>query len=72
MNPKELYSPQFKQLETGFLQWLQTLNYSPATIATSKRNIKEFLLTSNVADITTIEQATMIQNQRFVNYLKTP
>lgn len=70
MNPKELYSPQFKQLETGFLQWLQTLGYSPATIATRKRNIKEFLLYLERCDIATIEQTTNHKVQRFVRYLK--
>src|SRR3972149_3115101 len=70
MNPKELYSPQFKQLETSFLQWLQTLGYSPATIATRKRNIKEFLLYLERCNITTIEQATNDKIKRFVKYLK--
>jgi site-specific recombinase XerD len=70
MNPKELYSPQFKQLETSFLQWLQTLGYSPATIATRKRNIKEFLLYLERCDIATIEQASNYKVQRFVRYLK--
>lgn len=70
MNPKELYSPQFKQLETSFLQWLQTLGYSPATVATRKRNIKEFLLYLERCDITTIEQTTNHKVQRFVRYLK--
>jgi integrase/recombinase XerD len=70
MNPKELYSPQFKQLETGFLQWLQTLGYSPATITTRKRNINEFLLYLERCDIATIEQTTNHKVQRFVRYLK--
>ena len=70
MNPKELYSPQFKQLETGFLQWLQTLNYSPATITTRKRNIREFLLYLERCGIITIEQTTNHKVQRFVKYLK--
>lgn len=70
MNPKELYSPQFKQLETSFLQWLQTLGYSPATISTRKRNIKEFLLYLERCDIATIEQATNCNVQRYVRYLK--
>jgi site-specific recombinase XerD len=70
MNPKELYSPQFKQLKTSFLQWLQTLGYSPATISTRKRNIKEFLLYLERCDIATIEQATNYKVQRFVRYLK--
>jgi site-specific recombinase XerD len=71
MNLKTLYSPQFKQLETSFLQWLQTLNYSPATIATRKRNIKEFLLYLERCDITTIENITSDKTKRYVKYLET-
>ena len=70
MNPKELYTPQFKQLETSFLQWLQTLNYSPATIATRKRNIREFLLYLERCNINTIEQADNDKINLFVRYLK--
>ena len=44
MNPKELCSRQFIDLETDFLSWLRTLDYSEATIVTRKRNLKEFLL----------------------------
>lgn len=70
MNPKKLYSPQFKQLASGFINWLQTLNYSPATIATRKRNIREFLLYLERCGITTIEQVRNYKVQRFVRYLK--
>jgi len=70
MNPKELYSPQFKQLETGFTNWLQTLNYSEETIKTRKRNIKEFLLYLERCGITTIESITNYKTKRFVRYLK--
>lgn len=70
MNPKELYSPQFKQLESSFVNWLQTLNYSPATIATRKRNIREFLLYMERCCITTIEQADNDKINLFVRYLK--
>lgn len=70
MTPKTLYSLQFKQLEASFLQWLQTLNYSPATIATRKRNIREFLLYLERCNITTIEQADNDNVNLFVRYLK--
>jgi site-specific recombinase XerD len=70
MNSKELYSPQFKQLETSFLQWLQTLNYSPATIATRKRNIREFLLYLERCNIIIIEQADNDKINLFIRYLK--
>jgi len=70
MIPTEIISPQFKQLETGFTGWLQTLNYSPATIATRKRNIKEFLLYLERCNISTIETITDHKAKRFVRYLK--
>jgi len=70
MNPKELHSPQFIRLESGFLKWLQTLNYSDATIATRKRNIREFLLYLERCNINTIGQNTDDKAKRFVRYLK--
>jgi len=70
VNPKTLYSPQFVQLETSFLQWLQTLNYSPATISTRKRNIREFLLYLERCNITIIDQATNHKARRYITYLK--
>jgi site-specific recombinase XerD len=70
MNPKILYSPQFMQLEQSFISWLQTLNYSPATIATRKRNIREFLLYLERCGIITIEQADNDKVRLFVRYLK--
>lgn len=69
VNPKEIYSPQFKQLEASFLQWLETLGYSPATIYTRRRNIKEFLLYLERSNVKTIEQATNNKVQLFVRYL---
>lgn len=61
---------QFKQLETGFIKWLETLNYSPETIKTRKRNIKEFLLYLERCNITTIEQANNHKVKQFEKYLK--
>jgi len=66
----EIYSPQFKTLETGFTHWLHTLGYSEATITTRKRNIKEFLLYLERNNIHTIEQITNYQTRRFTSYLK--
>ena len=70
MNIKELYSPQFNTLETEFSNWLQTLGYSPATIVTRKRNIKEFLLYLERCNIITIEQITSYKARQYVSYLK--
>ena len=63
----EIYSPQFKTLETGFTHWLHTLGYSEATITTRKRNIKEFLLYLERNNIHTIEQITNYQTSVNIN-----
>ena len=68
--PTEIISPQFKQLEISFANWLQTLNYSPATVATRRRNIREFLLYLERCQITTIETITDYKAKRFKRYLK--
>ena len=68
--PTEIISPQFKQLETSFANWLQTLNYSQETIKTRKRNVKEFLLYLERCQITTIETITDHKAKRFKRYLK--
>jgi integrase/recombinase XerD len=70
MIPTKIISPQFKQLETSFANWLQTLNYSQETIKTRKRNIKEFLLYLERCQITTIETITDYKAKRFKRYLK--
>jgi len=70
MIPTEIISPQFKQLEISFANWLQTLNYSEETIKTRKRNIKEFLLYLERCQITTIEILTNEKTKRFKRYLK--
>jgi len=68
--PSEILSPQFKQLENGFINWLQTLNYSEETVKTRKRNVKEFLLYLERCQISTVETITDYKAKRFVRYLK--
>lgn len=68
--PTEIISPQFKQLKTSFVNWLQTLNYSEETIKTRKRNVNEFLLYLERCNITTIETITDCKTKRFKRYLK--
>jgi len=70
MIPKEIISPQFKQLETSFINWLRTLNYSEETIKTRKRNIKEFLLYLERSNVSTIEKADNKTAQLFKRYLQ--
>jgi len=70
MNPKELTSRQFIDMEGGFLSWLRTLGYSEATISTRKRNIKEFLLYLERCGIIAIDQAPGDTTKGFVRYLR--
>ena len=70
MNPKELRSREFIDLEVGFLSWLRTLGYTPATIATRKRNIREFLLYQERCGISSVDQAASDKTRLFVRYLK--
>jgi len=70
MNPKELCSNEFIDLEAGFLSWLGTLGYSEATITTRKRNLREFLLYLERCGISTMDQASGEKTKLFVRYLK--
>jgi len=70
MTPTEIISPQFKQLEQGFVNWLRTLNYSEETVKTRKRNIREFLLYIERCSINTVETITGNKTKRYVRYLK--
>ncbi|HPJ43819.1 MAG TPA: tyrosine-type recombinase/integrase [Spirochaetota bacterium] len=70
MNPKELNSREFIDLEAGFISWLRTLGYTPATIATRKRNIREFLLYLERCGIRSMDQAASDKTRLFVRYLK--
>ena len=70
MNPKELISKQFIDLDISFFNWLHTLGYSPSTIATRKRSIKEFLLYLERCGINSMDQAAGEKVNLFVRYLK--
>lgn len=70
MIPTEIISPQFKQLKASFINWLQTLNYSAATITTRERNIKEFLLYLERSNVSTIEKADSKTVKLYARYLK--
>jgi len=65
-----IYSEEFAALEKGFLKWLETLNYSPVTIASRKRNIREFLLYLERCGIKSMSEASQYKVGRFVRYLK--
>ena len=66
----EIISPQFKELESGFIRWLQTLNYSEETVKTRKRNIREFLLYLERCSIEHIESMADEKIKLFVRYLQ--
>ena len=70
MITETIHSEQFRALEKGFLHWLETLGYSPATVTTRRRNIREFLLYLERCEITSIEKITTYKISRFVRYLK--
>jgi len=60
---------QFQELETDFIHWLVTLNYSEATIYTRKRNIREFLRWLEKCGVTVLEELTNDRVRPFVNHL---
>jgi len=66
----QITSPQFRELEAGFLKWLKTLNYSKATIKTRKRNIREFLLYLERSSIHSVESMSDEKVKLFVRYLQ--
>lgn len=66
----QLYSQQLVSLEKGFLRWLETLNYSRATIETRNRNIREFLLYLERCEVSVVEDLSQDKVQRYVRYLK--
>jgi integrase/recombinase XerD len=70
MNPKELSSREFTDLEAGFLSWLKTLGHTQATIATRKRNIREFLFYLERCGISSVDQAAGEKAKLFVRHLK--
>jgi integrase/recombinase XerD len=65
----EIITPQFKALQTGFLKWLKTLNYSPETVKIRKRNIKEFMLYLEWCSIENVESMTDEKVKLFTRYL---
>jgi integrase/recombinase XerD len=67
--PARLYSLQFNRLEAGFLRWLQTLGYSPSTLDSRRRNVREFLLYLERCGVMTLDQASEVKVQRYTRYL---
>ena len=65
----KITSLQFRELESGFLRWLKTLNYSEETIKTRKRNIREFLLYLERCGIEKVEDMKEEKVKLFVRYL---
>ncbi len=69
MITESIHSEQFRVLEQGFLHWLETLGYSPSTVETRRRNIREFLLYLERCGIDSIEKITRYKAGRYVRYL---
>jgi len=69
MITESIHSEQFKALEKGFLHWLETLGYSPSTVETRRRNIRELLLYLERCGIDSIEKITEYKAGRYVRYL---
>ena len=70
MITETIHSKHFRALEKGFLHWLEILGYSPATVTTRKRNIREFLLYLERCSTDSVEKITAYKTSRFVRYLK--
>jgi len=70
MITREITSLQFNELESGFIRWLQTLNYSEETVKTRKRNIREFLLYLERCSIESVESMPDEKIKLFVRYLQ--
>jgi len=70
MITESIHSELFITLEKGFLTWLETLGYSPSTVDTRKRSIREFLLYLERSEIDSVEKITTYKTGRFVRYLK--
>ena len=70
MIPEKLNSLQLQQLEKDFINWLHTIGYSPATITTRTRNIREFLLYLENHNISNIEQVSNNKLKKYVSHLK--
>jgi len=66
----QITSSEFRELESGFLKWLKTLNYSEETIKTRKRNIREFLLYLEQCGVAGSENMSTEKVKSFVNHLK--
>ena len=70
MITREIASLQFRELESGFIKWLQTLNYSEETVKTRKRNIREFLLYLERCSIESVVNMPDEKVKLFVRYLQ--
>jgi site-specific recombinase XerD len=65
-----IHTEQFITLEKDFLHWLEALGYSPSTIDTRRRSVREFLLYLERCEIDSVEKITSYKANRFVRYLK--
>jgi len=69
MITETIHNEKFITLEKEFLLWLEILGYSPSTVVTRRRNIREFLLYLERCGVDSVEKITSYKAGRFVRYL---
>jgi len=70
MSKEKINIPEFKILLHDFLQWLETLSYSKATITTRERNVFDFFVFLQQNKITSIGQITNENLHNYINHQK--
>jgi len=70
MSKEKINTPEFKILLHDFLQWLETLSYSKATVTTRQRNVFDFFVFLQQNKITSIGQITNENLHNYINHQK--
>jgi integrase/recombinase XerD len=65
-----LKTVQYKRLEKGFGEWLDTLGYAASTVYGHPRQLNEFLQWLEQQDCTQIKEVTKKQTEEFISYFK--
>lgn len=70
MSKEKINIPELKTAFREFIQWLETLSYSKATVITRQRNVFDFFVYLQQNKITTIEQITNENLNNYINHQK--
>jgi integrase/recombinase XerD len=70
MKKLPLNTPQYKQLEQSFKDWLETLGYSKSSVEGIPAYLREFLHWLEENDITAIDQVKEKHGQQYIEYFK--